>query len=487
MNKIIRQIPPAKTLINGIRDIGYSFSTSVADIIDNSIDAKATKIDVFSDPLVDKPYFVFLDNGTGMDYEQLNNAMIFGSDRSHKTESPQLDLGKFGLGLKSASLSQCRELIVVSKVHEQINAMSYNLDIIERDNDWNLLILDNEEIMELPKISELEKYDSGTLVIWRNFDKLTNHAKDFNELFRSLVSDSKKHVELVFHRFYEKIIINYNGSRIEQRDPFLINSFPRTQIGRVMDIPLDDSYITVTPYVLPYANTLTIEEKKLLGNPKSIYEDQGFYIYRNERLISSGNWLRMNVRSENAKLARVRIDIPSSLDSHWSIDVKKTTAKIPDKVKEQIRASIDDSIRRSKNVTRYKGTKEQCVENKIWNRIDLREGKVKYTINEENPILKELKSRLNDNECELLNHFLEQIENFLPKYSIKNDSLDDDILIINDDNVEETRKIQQLKNFLYPYKIQERPKILASLLTNEGYSMLKYKYADILKEVNSNE
>ena len=193
MSKIIQQIPPANALINGIRAIGYNFSTSVADIIDNSIAAKAKNIDVFFDPLTDIPFFCILDDGIGMDENELNNAMIFGSDRSNK-EIDELDLGRFGLGLKSASLSQCRELIVVSKKQNEINAMSYDLDVIEKSNDWNLLIYEQDEIEKLPKIEELYNYDSGTMVIWRKFDKIEDTAKQFDETFRAIVSDAKKHV-----------------------------------------------------------------------------------------------------------------------------------------------------------------------------------------------------------------------------------------------------------------------------------------------------
>lgn len=178
MSKVVQQIPPAKALISGIRAIGYSFSTSVADIIDNSIAAKSKNINIFSDPLVENPYFCILDDGCGMNYCELNNAMIFGSDRSEKKDDI-LDLGKFGLGLKSASLSQCRELIVVSKRQDKIYGMSYDLDIIEKNNDWNLLIYDEEEINLLPRINELKKYDSGTMVIWRKFDKIECTAKKF--------------------------------------------------------------------------------------------------------------------------------------------------------------------------------------------------------------------------------------------------------------------------------------------------------------------
>jgi len=147
MGRIIKQIPPAKALINGIRSIGYSFSTSVADIIDNSISANSTRIDIFSDPLVEKPYFIILDNGIGMNEKELINAMKFGSDRRNRMDG-QLDLGRFGLGLKSASLSQCRELVVVSKCKDEINAMSYDLDIIEKTDDWNMIVLEEIEIKE---------------------------------------------------------------------------------------------------------------------------------------------------------------------------------------------------------------------------------------------------------------------------------------------------------------------------------------------------
>ena len=192
MGKYITQIPPAKSLISGIRSIGYSFATSVADIIDNSITAKATEINIYADPL-DEPYFAILDNGLGMNYEELENAMTFGSDRSDKIDN-ELDLGRFGLGLKSASLSQCRKMTVISKEKDSVNAMCYDLDVIEKQNDWVLEILNEEEIEKMPCYEQLKKYETGTLVIWQNFDKLDALATNFVTSFRNAVSDAKKHV-----------------------------------------------------------------------------------------------------------------------------------------------------------------------------------------------------------------------------------------------------------------------------------------------------
>lgn len=483
MGKYITQIPPAKSLISGIRSIGYSFATSVADIVDNSITAKATEINIYADPL-DDPYFAILDNGLGMTYEELTNAMTFGSDRSNKIDS-ELDLGRFGLGLKSASLSQCRKMTVISKEKDSINAMCYDLDVIEKQTDWVLEILGDDEIAKLPCYEQLKKYETGTLVIWQNFDKLDALATNFVTSFRNAVSDAKKHVELVFHYYYDSINIYFNNDRIEKRDPFLINSAPRQQTGRTDSILMDGSTIYITPYTLPFANTLTQDEKKLLGNT-NIYDEQGFYIYRNKRLIIWGSWLHMNVRSELSKLARVKIEIPSTLDKEWSLDVKKSTAKIPDKIKEQIKASLEDSIRRSKKTTRFKGVKEQQFEDKVWNRINLRDGFVKYELNKENPIYKLLSENLSENDKALLDSFIFQIETGLPKYSIQNDTLDD-LKIVNDsDSNTPEELIDRVCNDLEYVPFNKKEIILEELLKTDVYKSISDKKEEIIERTGVN-
>ena len=310
MSKCLERQFPAKTLLLGLRAIGYSFSTAVADIIDNSVSAEATEIKIFSDPLADDPFFCILDNGYGMSTKELDNAMQFGSNREDKVEC-EYELGRFGLGLKSASLSQCKKFIVISKKYGKIRAMAFDLDLI--DDKLLLLQIEQDEIELLPHINDLKNYETGTLVIWEKFDKIEGHAKDFEASFRESVSQSKKHVEFVFHRFYNQIKIYFNEKRIERRDPFLTDSLGRQQTGRKSNIDVDGSTITIIPYTLPFANTLTTEEKALLGNPKSIFDEQGFYLYRNKRLISWGSWMRMGIRSELNKLARIQVDIPEFL------------------------------------------------------------------------------------------------------------------------------------------------------------------------------
>ena len=486
MSELLERQFPARALMTGLRAIGYNFSTAVADIIDNSISALATEIKIYSDPIAAVPYFCILDNGCGMTMTELDNAMLPGSDRGNKEDS-KIELGRFGLGLKSASLSQCREFTVATKKYGKVRAMSFDLDIIEAENKLLIKQLSPEEIALLPEIDKLKNYESGTLVIWTKFDKIEGLAARFEDSFRNVVSDSKKHVELVFHRFYSKIKIFYNDHRIERRDPFLLGSVGRQQTGRTSVINIDGSEITVIPYTLPFANSLTTDEKALLGNPKSIFDEQGFYLYRNERLISWGSWMHMGVRSELNKLARIQVDIPSTLDSVWMLDVKKSSAKIPDKIKDRIRMAVEDSIVRSKRTTRFPGVKEQNKELKIWDRINEHEGKVRYQINREIPAIATLIDALGENERKLLDIVLSQIEACLPKYSIANDNMDSLAIVNNAEDAEEEQLIDEIIDIIFLCDEHKKEKTFDRLFMVEAYQKLLPRKEEIRRRIFGND
>lgn len=483
MSESVERQFPAKTLLLGLRAIGYSFSTAVADIIDNSISAEATEIKIYSDPLADIPFFCILDNGYGMTTKELDNAMLFGSNREDKEEC-ELELGRFGLGLKSASLSQCRKFIVASKKYGKIRAMAFDLDLID-DKLW-LLQLDQNEIDLLPHINDLRNYETGTLVIWEKFDKIEGLAKNFEVSFREAVAESKKHVEFVFHRFYNQIKIYYNEKRIERRDPFLTDSLGRQQTGRTSNITVDGSTITIIPYTLPFANTLTTEEKALLGNPKSIFDEQGFYLYRNKRLISWGSWMRMGIRSELNKLARIQVDIPSTLDSVWMLDVKKSSAKIPDKIRDRIRIAVEDSIVRSKRTVKNPGLKEATIEHKIWDKINEHDGNVRYVINRDNPFIQALSSVIGTEENELLEVLLSQIEACIPKYRIQNDVIDSLNIVNSMDDAENDVLVEQVLKCVGFFPKEQQANKLMELLGLEAYKAIADKKAELLKRVQEN-
>ena len=317
--------------------------------------------------------------------------------------------------------------------------------------------------------------------------KIENLAKNFEDSFRRLVAESKKHTELVFHRYYKTIQIYYHGKRIEKRDPFLVDSIGRQQTGRKSEINVDGAIITVIPYTLPFANTLTPEEKALLGNPKSIYDEQGFYLYRNRRLISWGSWMHMGIRSELNKLARIQVDIPSALDSVWMLDVKKSSAKIPDKIKDMIKMAVDDSVIRSKRTTRFPGTKEQSVAFKVWDRINEHDGKIRYQINRDTPSIVALNEALGQAEKKLLDIALSQIECYLPKYSITNDSMDALTIINSGADYEDEQLIQEIEAILAFCDPGKRKKMFEDVFMAEAYQRLLKHKEEIRKRVLSDD
>ena len=422
MKDYIKLPPRPSSLLFAIRSIGYNFGTAVADIIDNSISAKADTINIYSDPF-DKPYFCFIDNGVGMTYNELKNAMLLGASKANRDT---LDLGRFGLGLKSASLSQCRKFSVVTKQKNNTYAMCFDIDEIEKNREWVILSLSQKQYQCLPMFSKFDSLSHGTMVVWEVFDKIENSAKSFETTFRHRVADAKSHVEFVFHRFYDSVKIYFNEVRIEKRDPFLKDSYGRQQEGRGVEVNLQGHTISIKPYTLPYSNSLTPEERRLLGNPKSIYDEQGLYLYRNERLIAWGSWFHTEVRSELNKLARVQVDIPSALDDIWMLDVKKSSARIPDKIKEKIRVAVNDSTMRSHGTIGHPKTKGAGIKYDIWKRFLSPDSKsVSYKINRSNPLLENFIEKLDHNEARIFESILRQIESYIPKTDIHLDECRD--------------------------------------------------------------
>ena len=478
----ITKTPPAKRLINSMRSIGYSFSTSLADIIDNSISAKAKNINVFTDTFIDSPYLEIIDDGTGMSYDELINALTFGSEKEYDED----DLGRFGLGLKAASLAQCRRLQVCSKKDGQLFCMGYDLDYIEQTDNWDIMLYSNEEIELIPNIEILKRLDSGTIVKWETFDFILSESKpgQFAENLRRIITEAKKHVSLVFHRFYDEINIYFNNQRVEKRDPFLIDSKPRQQTGIPMIEYIEGSKVIITPYSLPFANTLTHEEKELLGleNGRSIYDDQGFYIYRNRRLIIWGSWLRMNQKNEFNKLARVQVDVPTSLDAIWMLDVKKSSAKIPEVVKAKLKIALTDSLQKSQRTIKRPGKVEKDSVNKIWLRREFGKEEVSYEINHDNVLYKELVKRIPDDAMNYFKAYMFEVEKNLPKFLIRDD-MEENFKIKNksSEGIDEVQ--DELETILLELPLEERLEMLDFFITMQPFNQLKDKYEEIKKKV----
>lgn len=387
------ELPPfAPLLMESTRAIGYSLETAIADILDNSISAEASKIVIKYSPY-DEPYLAILDNGVGMDEEELTNAMRYGSYDSTKKREEK-DLGRFGLGLKTASLSQCRRLTLVSKKNKVLSSCRWDLDYINKTGKWSLLILDNSEIIQLPMIEELNSSSNGTLVIWETIDKISIDSKSLSDVMIERMEDVGKHLSLVFHRYLKgengikKINITINGNKLIPIDPFL--SEKSNQLFREEEIKIGKHKIVVTPFLLPHINNLTTSEIELLGGKDGLRKNQGFYIYRNKRLVIWGDWFRLTRKDDLSKLARVKVDIPNTLDSEWTLDVKKSTATPPYVIRKNLLAITEKICNSSKNTWNFRGKKETSNDViHIWTRCVNREG-IYYEVNQEHPLIQEI-------------------------------------------------------------------------------------------------
>ncbi len=418
--------PSASSLTASLRDLGYSLETAVADLIDNSISADATDIQIFCDMSRSAPVLVIADNGRGMTEDEVIAAMRHGATDPRKERSPK-DLGRFGLGLKTASFSQCRRLTVVSAVKESRAGAEWSLARIEEDDDWLISILELDEIAEQPFFDTLG--ETGTLVIWRDLDRLledeTGQKRD--EIVNEKLAVVERHLSLVFHRFLagevkgrRKLHIRINGHPVAAFDPFCRKN-EATQMLREEKVWIGDLPVVMQPYILPHHSRLSATEYDYYQDRSDFISNQGAYVYRNGRLMAWGDWFRLVPKGEATKLARVQIDFPNSLDEAWTIDIKKSRARPPHAVRERLRQIISQITTRSVTVHRGRGQKLfQESQAPLWERY-ADHGGIRFAINAEHPLIVSLGARLSAADAASLRVLLDSIAATLPVEMIYSD------------------------------------------------------------------
>lgn len=437
----IENPPIASYLMGSMRYMGYSFEDSVADVIDNSISAMAKNIRVLFTMNPDKLYVGILDDGYGMSDKELYHAMCYGS-QSSEVERDARDLGRFGLGMKSASLSQCKTMTVVSRKNGKYSAYRWDYDEVSKKSNcgkWYVLKLEPQEMQKLPCFEELSLQETGTLVLWENFDVISKASGGY--VYESLTkyrNNLLSKLALIYHRFISeeglRFFVNY--AEIKALDPFLIGRSDNP--WGTLKQPLTDSYgkehfVEITPYKLPYVSDMTEDEKKLIGGDDKMNKMQGYYIYRGKRLIKYGTWFG-TPRHEVSKYGRVKVDIPNNMDDIWKIDVMKRDAVIPRELSRLLEKTIGSLIEKSTKQTKFRG---QPVTSKsedfvyVWDRIESRNGFYSYKINRNNCFIKAVIDRIPDycrTDVEML---LRQIEQNIPIHQMH---LDHDINRIEADN-----------------------------------------------------
>jgi hypothetical protein len=400
-----------------MRALGYSLESAVADLIDNSLSAQATRIDIRFSPF-DEPYVAILDDGTGMLPAPLTAAMRHGSQNPTQKRTED-DLGRFGLGLKTASLSQCRRMTVVSLRDGILSGRCWDLDHIARRNDWMLLQLSDAEIVKVPLIDQLIEYRRGTLVLWQNFDRLGAGEHSLEQAFGNQMDLLREHLALVFHRFIAPgpgspaVVISISNLPVRAIDPFLTRN-KATQVLPPQQFPLAGEQVSVQAYILPHISRLSAADLELAGGEDGLRRNQGFYVYRNRRLISWGSWFRLVRQEELSKLARVQVDLSNRLDHLWKLDIKKSTTSPPEALREGLRQIIGRITEGSRNVFIFKG-KKASDRNVVhaWDRTIVREG-VSYKVNREHPLVSALLESDSQPSFALMEQVLLLLERTLP-------------------------------------------------------------------------
>ena len=390
--------PRAAMLIESMRDIGYTLESSLADVIDNSITAEAANIRILAETSGSEPKLAILDDGMGMDEQEILDAMRPGS-RNPREERDSKDLGRFGLGLKTASFAQCRRLTVVSRKGGKTACARWDLDLVAEADDW---------LVELPETDAGIPWadqvgETGTLILWEKLDRLSESggsATDSEHIVRR-VDEATQHLELVFHRFLagetglNRVAMTLNNRRLEAFDPFH-SSHPATIKGPEEKIRVKKHDVIIRTFTLPHHKKVTPADWIKFEGQGGYLKNQGFYVYRAKRLIIHGTWFGLARQTELTKLARVRVDMPNQLDSDWKIDVKKASAQPPHQVRARLRAIIDTIGAASKRVYTAKGRRLASDSRlSVWQRIQDK-NEISYRVNADHPVVADFVNRLAD-------------------------------------------------------------------------------------------
>jgi hypothetical protein len=420
----IKHRPKPSHFIKSIAEQGYLLETALADLIDNSITAESTEINIFLDEYNNMPSIFIADDGRGMTNDKLLEALRMPSNSLESLRNPK-DLGRFGLGLKTASFSQARKITIISYDYNQSKFNGYCWDILNLEEDWNLLPLNNSEIKHYIKVYENKKANSfinsskriSTLIIWEQLFREHN----IEYLRKYLNNEVQQHLSLVFHRFLSRSNFGITVGNIELKgfDPFP-ESMSKLQLLRIYH---NDSF-TVQGYTLPYS-VLKSKSENSLGDfvmqGKNLSDMEGIYLYREDRLIYYGGWSRLQSRQQYLKLARLMINIENKHDGLFQINVAKSSMQIPKQYMPQIREVIRELAENTKNIY-YQKQANILLNNEVHETRRILDKKINnkgviFSVNKENDIYKRLIEALDTSVHQKLFHlYIDHVVNTLNKY-----------------------------------------------------------------------
>lgn len=469
----ISAVPAPASMIETFRAIGYSLETAVADIIDNSISATAKNIYVDSQWKGSDSVITIFDDGCGMNCEELIEAMRPGT-KHPLDDRDEKDLGRFGLGLKTSSFSQCKMLTVLSKKkHYAPVYWTWDLDYVNYSHTWELLRYIPAEYSTF-----LDDKESGTLIIWSKLDRILPAGTSISdngalEKFTEAMERVKHHIAMTFHRFIEdkQIKLHCWDKPISSWNPFLI--------GESATQALPEDFIsggaTMKGYILPHKSKINDSIYRYAEGLNGWNAQQGFYVYRGKRLLLAGEWLGLFRKEEHYKLARIMIDLPNKLDTEWQIDIKKSTARPPMVCRDQLRSYALRVRSQASEAYRHRGRiikqKSGQTFQSLW--LDKKKGdKWSFVVNREHFLIREFKELAHTDPDKAMEQMLRFIEETIPVKSIfikESESGDNQIKPFEDANNDVTTIIKTIyKNQIAMGKKTEQAK--AFLLNLEPFN-----------------
>jgi len=391
-----RSAPPrAMAMLESLRGLGYSTAAALADIIDNSISADATEVHIDFTWDGSKSRIAVLDNGRGMDDAELESAMRLGDKNPLDARSTH-DLGRFGMGLKTASLSQCRRLTVAAVKNGITSCLRWDLDELAADPDGGWLLFEGPAQGSEPFIASLKEKKVGALVLWETMDRVVTSGYT-SDNFHDLIDNVESHLAMVFHRLLQgprqKLKLFLNSRPVEPWDPFMSGHPAKPWTSPITNHVTSYGVVSVQCHVLPHRDKLTVAEFESNAGPTGWTAQQGFYVYRNERLLVAGGWLGLGNsrawnREEAHRLARIRLDIPNTADADWKIDVRKSTARPPVSLRPWLMLLAENTRERARQVFAFRGTPAPAKGNttieQAW-RVEHIKAGMRYRIEESHP------------------------------------------------------------------------------------------------------
>tara|TARA_B100001142_G_C14348065_1_gene660833 strand:+ start:240 stop:1745 length:1506 start_codon:yes stop_codon:yes gene_type:complete len=443
--------PSAEAMVLSLRAMGYDLSTAIADLVDNSITAHANLIRIDFSWNDGEPWILISDDGDGMSESELKKAMKPGSQSPNEVRKSD-DLGRFGLGLKTASWSQCKEMTVLTLKGGNYSNRCWNLDYVVSNDKWELL-LDLPPLTRDLMLKRLITSDTGTAVLWQNLDRVigdfdgSDSESMKNNFQEKMVDTVKSHLEMVFHRYLtgrQKKEIFVGEYECEPWDPFLTSHESTEEITTEK---YQDDKIVITPYILPHSSKMTELEKDEAQGPNGWALQQGFYVYRQKRMIICGGYLDLGLKPmDHHRLCRIKVDITNDLDEEWRVDVKKATASPPLAYRgELMRIAVST---REKSTKRYRartqvrpGTISRPTNEPPWLRKKVGT-KFLYKINRKHPGIEYLREDADISRSKL-NAILHLVEKTVPHRSITvdNNDLNDSTVDLPDNKVEPPQEL----------------------------------------------